>query len=97
MLECPVTEYNYTKRIAYIVCTKYPECTKRLYSDICEKEISTDAEFVDLLKNEFTEVYNDPKVADILDILSRICCASTKKYMEGSKGSHPLSLCLSLG
>ena len=68
MLECPVTEYNYTKRIAYIVCTKYPECTKRLYSDICEKEISTDAEFVDLLKNEFTEVYNDPKVADILDI-----------------------------
>ncbi len=67
MLEEHSTEYNYTKKIAYIVYTKYPECMDRLYLDVCEKEISTDAEFIDLLKNEFNEVYTDEKVADILD------------------------------
>lgn len=66
MLSNPATKYIYTKKIAYIVYTDYPEYTSKLYSDVCEKGISSDTEFIDLLKNGFNEIYNDKKVADIL-------------------------------
>ena len=67
MLSNSATKYIYTKKIAYIVYTDYPEYTSKLYSDVCEKGVSSDAEFIDLLKNEFNEIYNDKKVADILN------------------------------
>ena len=41
---------NEANEKAYIVYTDYPEYTSKLYSDVCEKGVSSDAEFIDLLK-----------------------------------------------
>ena len=67
MLMLPATKYNYVKKIAYIVYFDYPEYTDELYTSICEKEISS--EFINLLKNDFKQIYENKKVFKILDAI----------------------------
>ena len=69
MLMLPATKYNYVKKIAYIVYFDYPEYTDELYTSICEKEISSDEEFINLLKNDFKQIYENKKVFKILDAI----------------------------
>ena len=69
MLRLPATKYNYVKKIAYIVYFDYPEYTDVLYTSIYEKEISSDEEFINLLKEDFKEIYENKKVVEILNAI----------------------------
>lgn len=69
MLMLPATKYNYVKKIAYIVYFDYPEYTDVLYTSIYEKEISSDEEFINLLKEDFKEIYENKKVVEILNAI----------------------------
>ena len=41
-----------------------------LYTSIYEKEISSDEEFINLLKEDFKEIYENKKVVEILNAIS---------------------------
>ena len=69
MLILPSTEYNFVKKIGYIVYSKYPDLANKLYISIWENEVSTDDEFIDLLKNDFGVIYEDSEVIDILSYI----------------------------
>ncbi|GFI22436.1 hypothetical protein IMSAGC011_01211 [Lachnospiraceae bacterium] len=66
MLALPATKYNYIKRIAYIVYSQYPELVYELYESVCNNNINSDEEFIDLLKTDFTKLYYDTRIAHIL-------------------------------
>ena len=40
-----------------------------LYTSIYEKEISSDEEFINLLKEDFKEIYENKKVVEILNAI----------------------------
>ncbi|MBR6402657.1 MAG: hypothetical protein IKS48_04675 [Eubacterium sp.] len=67
MMKLPMTEYNFIKRISYLIYMNHPDLVRPLYESVYNGDISSDEEFVDLLKTEYEEIYKDQMVEDILD------------------------------
>lgn len=66
MFVLPTTEYNFVKKIAYVVYDKYPEYIYELYSSVMDNEIANDNEFINLLKYDFEEIYEDNEIENII-------------------------------
>lgn len=63
----PANEYNFVKKISYLVYEKHQSERMEFYNLIVSKKPKNDKEFIVLLKQDFSEIYYDQEIKKIID------------------------------
>lgn len=66
MIDVPATNYNFVKKIGYIIYRKYPERASEIYESILENKPKTDRQFIELIEKNFYDIRYDKEIQCII-------------------------------
>ncbi|MEQ9810203.1 hypothetical protein [Streptococcus jiangjianxini] len=60
IIESPITKNNYVKRVGILVANNHKQDLVKLVRMLDDINVETDREFIQILKNKFPDIYQDP-------------------------------------